>query len=275
MCCLFLVDVAQQRTATAFPPRRAEAGIARPPSGDRFPVLTALLTAQIAWMKQGADGRLRAINPEYGFFGVAPGTSEETNPHALATCGSNTLFTNVGHTADGDVWWEGMTASAPENVRDWRRNSNWVPGDKDHPCAQGNSRFTTPLRQCPVLDPEWDSPDGVPIDAIVFGGRRDDTIPLVFESRSWTHGTFLGSVLRSNATGAADQKGTPNDPMAMKAFCGYNIKDYFQHWLDMGQRPGIIMPKVFQVNWFNLDQTGGVQAPTAGCQGLPRALATA
>ena len=174
-------------------------------------------------MKPGPDGRLYAINPEFGFFGVAPGTSAVTNPNALATCSRNALFTNVGLTEDGDVWWEGMGPVPEGNITDWHRNPGWRPGDKEKPCAQPNSRFTTPLDQCPVLDPNWNNPTGVPIDAIIFGGRRDDTIPLVFQARSWAHGTFMGSVLRSNATTAADQEGIVNDPMAMKAFCGWVV----------------------------------------------------
>jgi len=229
----------------------------------------------ICWMKPGADGRLYAINPEFGFFGVAPGTSGHSNPNAMETCSKNSLFTNVGLTADGDVYWEGMEQVPNVELTDWRRRKHWLPtlrpnykgpgtgykgmgykiDEKMDPCAQANSRFTSPLTQCPVLDPNWDSPTGVPIEAIIFGGRRDDTLPLVFQSFNWQHGTFVGSIMRSQATSAADQVGLVNDPMAMKAFCGYNIKDYFKHWLSFSKR-NLQLPKIFHVNWFQKDQTG-------------------
>jgi len=229
----------------------------------------------IAWMKVGADGRLYAINPEFGFFGVAPGTSSHSNPNAMLTCAKNSLFTNVGLTDDGDVYWEGMDQIPEGGITDWRRRKHWLPtlrptfkgpgtgykgngykiDDKLDPCAQANSRFTSPVTQCPVLDPQWDSSTGVPIDAIIFGGRRDDTVPLVFQSLNWQHGTFIGSIMRSQATSAADQVGLVNDPMAMKAFCGYNIKDYFAHWLSL-ERPSANLPKIFHVNWFQKDSAG-------------------
>eukprot|EP00050_Salpingoeca_kvevrii_P005945 m.286584 g.286584 ORF g.286584 m.286584 type:complete len:656 (+) comp11597_c0_seq1:33-2000(+) len=230
----------------------------------------------IAWMRFGDDGRLYAINPENGFFGVAPGTSMSSNPNAMKTCESNTLFTNVGLTEDRDVWWEGMGPYPEGNTMDWRRNQWWLPTmvptnkgpgtgvdgsgykytDKINPCAQGNSRFTTPIKQCPVLDSEWENPKGVPIEAIIFGGRRDNTVPLVYEAFDWEHGTYIGSTLRSMATGASDQSGMTHDPMAMKAFCGYNIKDYFAHWLNMSNREGAKLPKIYQVNWFQKDSKG-------------------
>lgn len=238
----------------------------------------------IAWMKPGKDGRLYAINPEFGFFGVAPGTSSHSNPNAMKTCSKNSMFTNVGMTADGDVYWEGMDSLPDTPITDWRRRENWLPtlrpnykgkgtgykglgykiDEKIDPCAQANSRFTAPVTQCPVLDPEWDNAKGVPIDAIIFGGRRDDTVPLVFQSFNWQHGTFIGSIMRSQATSAADQTGLVNDPMAMKAFCGYNIKDYFDHWLRLGRRPELKMPKIFHVNWFQKDTTGRFVWPGFG-----------
>ena len=204
----------------------------------------------IAWLRFGPDGRLYAINPEYGFFGVAPGTSMSSNPNAMRTLTRNCIFTNVAQTADNDVWWEGMSKQPPAGrITDWKGNEQWSP-TAGTPAAHPNSRFTAPLSQCPVLDDQWECPHGVPIDAIIFGGRRKDTTPLVFESFSWQHGTFLGAAMRSQATAAADQKGLVFDPMAMKPFIGYNVKDYWQHWLDMAQHPGARLPKIFHVNWF-------------------------
>jgi phosphoenolpyruvate carboxykinase (GTP) len=225
----------------------------------------------IAWMRVGADGRLRAVNPEFGFFGVAPGTSMESNPNAMLTIERNTIFTNVALTEDGDVWWEGMSAPPHGATRDWKRQP-WQPtfkanGKQDDSAekvaAHKNSRFTTPLTQCPVLDDAWDSPEGVPIDAVIFGGRREDTMPLVFQSFSWRHGTFLGASMRSKATAAADQSGLVSDPMAMKPFIGYNVKDYWQHWLDMEQ-PGRHLPHIFHVNWFQKSAKGGFRWPGFG-----------
>jgi phosphoenolpyruvate carboxykinase (GTP) len=217
---------------------------------------------------------MRAINPENGFFGVAPGTSYDTNPNAMATFATNSIFTNVGTTDDGDVYWEGMDEVPECGITDWKGNKGWKPArkpdgrvdDKTNPCAHPNSRFTTPLSQCPILDGAWNSPEGVPIDAIIFGSRRDDTQPLVYESYGWEHGTFIGAAMRSNATKAADQTGLVHDPMANIPFIGYNIKDYFSNWLRMkslatsaaaasGNDP--VMPKVFHVNWFGKDETTG------------------
>lgn len=208
----------------------------------------------IAWMRVGADGRLYAVNPEFGFFGVAPGTSMSSNPNAIKTCQTNSIFTNVGLTEDGDVWWEGLTKEPPAGtIIDWKRQK-WSHSS-GNPIAHPNSRFTTPISQCPVLDENWENPQGVPIDAIIFGGRRCDTMPLVFQSFNWQHGTFLGASMRSQATAAADQKGLVFDPMAMKPFIGYNVKDYWQHWLDM-ERPGVQLPKIFHVNWFQKNTAG-------------------
>lgn len=209
----------------------------------------------IAWMRPGPDGRLYAINPEFGFFGVAPGTSAKSNPNALETCRTNSIFTNVGVTPDGDIWWEGMSKQAPPGVVNWHQQVHVDAAAAQGPVAHPNSRFTTPISQCPVLDENWQNPQGVPIDAIIFGGRRTDTMPLVFQSRSWQHGTFLGACMRSQATAAADQSGLTFDPMAMRPFIGYNVKDYFQHWLDMEHHVARL-PKIFHVNWFLKDAAG-------------------
>jgi len=224
----------------------------------------------IAWLTFDDNGQMRAINPENGFFGVAPGTSMTTNPNACRTFESNSIFTNVAITDDGDIYWEGMDELPTAGITDWRGNRDWKPtlkpngkiDTKTNPAAHPNSRFTTPLSQCPILDSEWDSPEGVPIEAIIFGGRRDDTQPLVYESFDWSHGTFLGATMRSNATKAADQKGLVHDPMAMIPFIGYNIKDYFNNWLKMEKKAkdlstsasGLNMPKIFHVNWFVKDE---------------------
>ncbi|QDP98536.1 phosphoenolpyruvate carboxykinase (GTP) [Microlunatus elymi] len=237
----------------------------------------------IAWMRFGDDGRLWAVNPEYGFFGVAPGTGWHTNPNAMQAMNrGNSLFTNVALTDHGDVWWEGATETPPAHLTDWKGRS-WTPetgpstgsgptlpvpdGDKIEPAAHPNSRFCTPIKQTPILAPEYDSPTGVPIDAILFGGRRRDTMPLVTQSRDWTHGVFFGATLSSETTAAATGKVgvVRRDPMAMLPFIGYHVGDYLAHWLRLGERhEQDKLPKIFYVNWFRRGEDGGFLWPGFG-----------